>query len=134
MEVNTDPVVGRAGGAVPQPEVSQAQPMEVSVEQRVAKRAAETQLTPNTVEGYVGGLRSFDGHQDVDTNVMSAIEITNDDSVAETIDEDCRRYYFETGQLIDRDKYIAGRTKELDQLESFSGIRHVRLRTAHTCA
>ena len=93
IEVNTDPVVERAGGAAPQPEVSQAQPMEVSVEQRVAKRAAETQLTPNTVEGYLGGLRSFDGPQDVDTNVMSAIEITSDDSVAETIDEDSRQYY-----------------------------------------
>ena len=43
--------------------------MEVSREQRVTigatKRAGETQLTPNSVEGYIGGLRSFDGHQDV---------------------------------------------------------------------
>ena len=37
-------------------------------------------------------LRSFDGHQDVQTNVMSAIETTNDDSAAETIDEDSRWY------------------------------------------
>ena len=49
-------------------------------------------LTPNTVEGYIGG--SFDGHQDVQTNVMSAIETTNDDSAAETIDDDGRRYDF----------------------------------------
>ena len=47
MEVNTDPVVERAGGAAPQPDVSQAQPMEVSLEQRgttgATTRAAETQ-------------------------------------------------------------------------------------------
>ena len=47
MEVNTDPVVEKAGGAAPQPDVSQAQPMEVSREQRgttgATKRAAETQ-------------------------------------------------------------------------------------------
>ena len=76
MEVNTDPVVERAGGAAPQPKVSQAQPREVSLEQRVttgAKRTAETQLTPNSVEGHIGGLSSFDGHQDVQTNVMSAV-------------------------------------------------------------
>ena len=82
-----NPVVERAGGAAPQPDVSQAQPIEVSLEQRVTtgatKRAAETQLTPNSVEGYIGGLRSFDGHQDVQTNVMSAIETTNEDPAAE---------------------------------------------------
>ena len=56
MEVNTDPVVERAGGAAPQPDVSQAQPMEVSREHRATtgatKRAPETQLTPNSVEGH----------------------------------------------------------------------------------
>ena len=78
-------------------------------------------LTPNTVEGYIGGLRSFDGHQDVQTNVMSAIETTNDDSAAETIDKDSRRYDFYIGELLDRDKYIPGRKKELDQLKSFGG-------------
>ena len=69
MEVNTDPVVERVGGAAPQPDVSRARPMEVSLEQRVttgaSKRRAKTQLTPNSVEGYIGGLRTFDGHQDV---------------------------------------------------------------------
>ena len=39
MEVNTDPVVERAGGAAPQLDVSQAQPMEVSLEQRVTTGA-----------------------------------------------------------------------------------------------
>ena len=50
MEVNTDPVVERAGGAASQ------QPMEVSLEQRVTtgatKRTAETQLTPNSIKMY----------------------------------------------------------------------------------
>ena len=58
MEANTDPVVEKAGGAAPQPDVSQAQPLEVSREQcgttGATKRAAETQLTPNSVEGYIG--------------------------------------------------------------------------------
>ena len=57
--------------------MSQVQPMEVSLDQRAAtgatKRTAETQLTSNTVEVYIGGLRSFDGHQDVQTNLMLAI-------------------------------------------------------------
>ena len=71
MEVSTDPTGERAGGAALQPDVSQVQPMEVSLGQRAAtgatKRTAETQLSPNTVEGYIGGLRSFDGRQDVQT-------------------------------------------------------------------
>ena len=104
--------------------------MEVLPEQRgrtgATKLAAETQLTPNSVEGYIGGLRSFDGHQDVQTNVMSAIETTNEDSAAETIDEDSRRYDHYTGELLDRTKYLAGRKKELDQLESFRVIRRVK--------
>ena len=101
MEVSTDPLCERAGGAARQPDVSQAQPMEVSLEQRVttgAKRTAETQLTPNNVEDYIGGLRSFDGNQDVQTNVMSAIEITKEDSAAETIDEDSCRHDYNTGE------------------------------------
>ena len=109
MEVNTDPVVERAGGAAPQPDVIQAQPMEVWLEQRVttgAKRTAETQLTPNSVEFHIGGLRSFDGHQDVPTNVVSAIEITKEDSAAETIDEDSCRYDYFSGELLDRTEYI----------------------------
>ena len=99
--------------------------MEVSLEQRVAtgatKRTAETQLTPNSVEGYIGGLRSFDGHQDVQPNVLSAIETTKEDSAQETIDEDSHRYDYYTGELLDRTK-CTGRKKELDQLESFGVI------------
>ena len=47
------------------------------------KRTTETQLTPNTVEGYIGGLRSFDGHQDVQTNVMPSNQTAKEDSAAE---------------------------------------------------
>ena len=93
------------------------------------RRTAETQLTPNTVEGYIGGLRSFDGDQDAQKNVMSAIETTKDDSAAETIDEDSRQYDYYTGEFLDRDKCIAGRKKErknFDQLESFGVIRRVK--------
>ena len=106
------------------------QPMEVSTDQSATtdalKGAAETQLTPDTVEGYIGGLRSFDGNQDVQTNVMSAFETTNDESAAETIDEDSRWYDYYTRGLLDRDKYITGRKKELDQLESFGVIRGIK--------
>ena len=83
--------------------------MEVSLEQRVTtgatKRAAETQLTPNSVEGYIGGLRSFDVHQDVQTNMMSTYETTKKDSAEETIDEDSPRYDYVTGELLDRTRY-----------------------------
>ena len=46
MEVSTDPIVEWAGGAAPQPDVSQAQPMEVSLEQR---RSYET-CSRNTID------------------------------------------------------------------------------------
>ena len=90
------------------------------------KGAAKTQLTPDTVEGYIGGLRSFDGNQDVQTNVMSAFETTNDESAAETFDEDSRWYDYCSGRLLDRDKYITGRKRELDQLESSGVIRGIK--------
>ena len=102
MEVNRDPVVDRVGVAAPEPDVSQAQPTQVSRERGTtggAKRAAETHLTPNSVEGYIGGLRNFDGHQDEQTNVMSAIETMNETLAAETIDEDSRRYDYYTGEF-----------------------------------
>ena len=45
----------------------------------------------------------------------------------DTIDDDCRRYDYFSGTLRDRDKYIiAGRKKELDQMESFGVIRFVK--------
>ena len=65
--VSTDQVVERAGGASPQLDEEQVQPMDVSLNQSVTtsatKRRAETQLTPNNVESYIAGLRSFDGRQ-----------------------------------------------------------------------
>ena len=57
MEVmSTDQVVERAGGASPQLDEEQVQPMDVSMDQSATtgakrKRSAETQLTPNSVEG-----------------------------------------------------------------------------------
>ena len=119
MEVNTDPVVEGAGGAALQPDVSQAQPMEVSLALRVTtgatKRAADN----------IGGLRSFDGHQDVRTNVMPAIETMNEDSAAKTIHEDSRQCDYNTGELLNRTKYMAGREKELDW-NLFGVIRRVK--------
>ena len=60
------------------------------------------------------------------TNVMSPNERINEDSTAETIDEDSNRCDYFTGELLDRTKYIAGRKKELDQLESFGVVRRVK--------
>ena len=57
---------------------------------------------------------------------MSPNETMNEDAAAETIDEDSSRCDYYTGELLDRTKYIAGRKKELDQLESFGVIRRVK--------
>ena len=57
---------------------------------RATKRSAETQLTPNSVEGYIGGLRSFDGHQAEPTHLL-AIEATKDDFSVDTIGDESRR-------------------------------------------
>ena len=72
------------------------------------------------------------------TNAMSAIETTKEESASETIDEDSRRYDYHTGKLLDRTKYITGRKKELDQLDSSEVIRreatdgiNVRMIIAH---
>ena len=43
----------------------------------------------------------------------------------DTIDDDSGRYDYCTGKLLDRDKYNAGRTKELDQMEAFGVILRV---------
>ena len=56
--VSTDQVVDRAGGASPQLDEEQVQPMDVSLDQSATTsatmRRAETPLTPNSVEGYIG--------------------------------------------------------------------------------
>ena len=82
----------------------------------------------------MGGLRSFDGHQDVQTHVMSAIQTTKDDSSVNTIAEDSRRYDYSSRQLLDRDEYIAGRQKELINWNRFDVSREARLLTALTKA
>ena len=93
--VSTDQVVEIAGGASPQLDEDQVQPMDVSLDQSATatKRRAETQLTPNSVEGFSGGLRSFDGHQADQAHLISLIvEAAKDEFSVDTIDDDCRRY------------------------------------------
>ena len=59
-----DQVVERVGGASPQLDEEQVQNMDVSLDQSdttgATKRRAEIQLSPNSVEGHIGGLRSVD--------------------------------------------------------------------------
>ena len=54
---------------------------------------------------------------------MSAIDMVKEDSAAETIGQDSRRYDYCTGELLDRTKYTTGRMRELDQLDSFGVTR-----------
>ena len=53
-----NPVVERAGGAALQPDVSEARPMDVSLDQKAittdTKQGAVTQLTSNNVESGIG--------------------------------------------------------------------------------
>ena len=66
-EVITNQVVERDGKVSRQLDENQLEPMDVSLDQNATtvatKQRAGTQLTPNNVEGGIGGLRSFDGHQ-----------------------------------------------------------------------
>ena len=127
---STDQVVERAGGASPQLDEEQVQPMDVSLDQSAttgaAKRRAETPLTPHSGEGCIGGLRSFDGYQAEQPQLMLAIEVAKDEFSVDTIDDDRRRYDYSSGKLLDRDKYIAGGKKELNQMEAFGVIRRVK--------
>ena len=61
------------------------------------------------------------------TNVMSALETTKEDSAEETIDEDSRRYDYFSRELFDRTKYRTGNW-------NLVGCLDVRLLTAYTCA
>ena len=128
--VSTDQVVERAGGASPQLDEEQVQPMDVSLDQSVTasatKRRAETQLTLNSVEGYTGGLRSFDGRQAEQAQEVLAMVVAKDEFSVDTIDDDSHQYDHYTGKLLDRDKYIAEREKELDQVEAYCVIRRVK--------
>ena len=114
MEVNTDPVFDRAGEAAPQLDVSSSATHGSVARTMWNNRSFETS-SRNTRDAkqcrssHIGGLRSFDGHQEAQTNVMSAIEITKEDSAAETIDEDSCRYDYFSGELLDRTKFITGR-------------------------
>ena len=57
---------------------------------------------------------------------MLAIEVAKDEFSVDTIDHDSRQYDHYTGKLLDRDKYIAERKKDLDQVEAYCVIRRVK--------
>ena len=57
---------------------------------------------------------------------MLAIEVAKDEFSVDTIDDDSRQYENGTGMLLDRDKYIAERKKELDQVEAHCVVRRVK--------
>ena len=57
---------------------------------------------------------------------MFAIEITKVEFSVDIIDDDCHQYVYFTRKLLDRDKYIAVRKKELDQMEAFGVVRRVK--------
>ena len=121
MEVNTtdgqtstrklvrNPVVERAGGAAPQSDVSQAQPMDVSLDQQAtataAKQRAGTQLTANNVESGIGDLRSVGGYQAERADSMLPVEAMK--YSANTIADVGYQYEHYTGKLWDRHKCVA---------------------------
>ena len=77
--------------------------------------------------GYIGGLRSFDGDErEYHMKMMMALEEASEEVPDDIIDDDSRRYDYYTGKLLDRTKYIAGRDKELQQMEDFSVVRRVK--------
>ena len=57
---------------------------------------------------------------------MLAMEVTKDEFSVDTIDDDSRQYDHYTGKFLDRDKYIAERKKDLDQVEAYCVIRRVK--------
>ena len=63
-----NPVVETAGRAAPQPDVSQAQPMDVPLDQKATTTAV------NNVANRIGDLRSVAGHQAVQADSMLPIE------------------------------------------------------------
>ena len=67
-------------------------------------------VTPNNVEGYIGGLKSFDGHQAEQAHLMLAIEVAKDKFSVDTIDDDSRWYDYSTRKL--RQRQVLRRTKE----------------------
>ena len=63
-----NPVVERAGGAAPRPDVSHARPVDVSLDQKA------TTIATNSVESGFGGLRSVARHQAEQADVKLPIE------------------------------------------------------------
>ena len=57
---------------------------------------------------------------------MLAMEVAKDEFSVDTIDHDSRQYDHYTGKLLDRDKYIAERKKDLDQVVAYCVIRRVK--------
>ena len=110
--VNADQVVERDCEASRQLDENQLQPTDVSLDQNATtvatKQSAETQMTPDNVEGCIGGLRSFDGHQAEQADSMLPIKAMEKSSV-NTIDDVSHWYDHCTRQLWNRDKGIARR-------------------------
>ena len=88
-----NPVVDRAGGAAPQLDVSQAQPMDVPLDQK-----ATTTATKN-VESGIGDLRSVAGHQTEQADCMLPLQAMK--YSANTIADVSRQYEHYAGKLWD---------------------------------
>ena len=88
--VSTDQVVERAGGASPQ--LDDGCVAGSKRNNRCYKAKSRNTINANNGEGYLGGLRSFDGHQSEQTHLMLAIKATKDVFSVDTIDDDSRRY------------------------------------------
>ena len=85
------------------------------------KQRAGTQLTTNNVESGIGDLRSVTGHQAARADSMLPVEATK--YSWNTIADVGYQYEHYTGKLWDRNKCVAKRKKEVDQMEVFSVIR-----------
>ena len=94
-----NPVVERGGGAAPQPDVSQAQPFDVPLDQMATATAT------NNVESGIGDLRSVAGHQAEEADSM----LPNDTmkysaNTTADVSHQCEHY---AGKLQDRNKCVA---------------------------
>ena len=124
MEANTDQIDERDGEAAPQPDVIQAQPMDLTLDQKAitadTKQRAGTQLTTNNVESGIGDLRSVAGHQAERADVLLRIEAMK--FHMNTIADFSHQYGHCDGQLGDRIKHVA---------ENFSVIRRGKSEDIH---
>ena len=94
-----NPVVERAGGAAPQPNVSQAQPINGPLDQKATTTAT------NKFESGIGDLRSVAGHQAEQADPMLPIEAMK--YSANTIADVSHEYERYAGKLWDRNKCVA---------------------------